>query len=172
MSKIFEKIFEECKSKPDFKFITFQGKSDLIKNLSNKLKFYRNPDAHFVILHDKDSNNCIVLKEKLKEKCIESGKNYTIRIVCTELESWFLADFDAIYECYKDQKLKKARNYRKFRNPDNLGNPAQELKNLIPSYQKIAGAQKITPFLNLSNTRSKSFSVFIKSMQLIKAQIC
>lgn len=58
---------------------------------------YRQPETRFVVLIDQDSNDCIVLKDRLSGLCQEGGReNCLVRIVCHELESWFLGDLEAV----------------------------------------------------------------------------
>lgn len=65
---------------------SFEGKSDLQKNIPSKLKVYSNwhEPIGVIILQDQDSNDCVELKNKLVELCARSGNCRTlIRIVCT-----------------------------------------------------------------------------------------
>ena len=62
------------------------------------------------------------------------------------------------------KQLTSLQKKRKFRNPDELGNPAQELKRLVPEYQKIDGARRIGAFMNIQNPRSSSFHHLTKSI--------
>jgi uncharacterized protein YktA (UPF0223 family) len=62
-----------------------------------------------------------------------------VRIVCTELESWFLGDFQAIEKTFNID-LKNRKNKTIYRNPDAIRNAKQELKRLVPQYQQISEA--------------------------------
>ena len=48
-------------------YIVFDGKQDLEKKLTFKLKYYCNPDAMFIVMRDQDSGNCIEIKNKLQK---------------------------------------------------------------------------------------------------------
>ncbi len=149
-----------------FRFIVFEGKQDLDKSLIRKLRGYNNPEATFIILRDQDSANCKDVKSRLKQRCNEANKpKAVVRIACRELESWYLADLNAVEKAFSKSNLSSRQNERKFRNPDRLGNPSKELKSLVQEYQKINGYRMIAPFLNIENTRSCSFSHFINSIK-------
>lgn len=150
------------------RYIVFEGKQDMEKQIIKKLKGYRNPEAIFIILRDQDSGDCKVIKTKLKQKCQEANKPQTIvRIACRELESWYIADLAAVEKAYEVTNLSSQQNKKKFKNPDILGTPSKELQLLVPEYQKINGSRAIAPYLNLENGRSRSFDHFISVINKI-----
>ena len=74
-----------------FKIIKHEGKTDLLKSVPRKLRAYQKPGVKFVVLIDQDGNECRYLKRQLFELCEQGGRSDAlIRIVCHELESWFL----------------------------------------------------------------------------------
>lgn len=75
-------------------YITFSGKQDLERQLVKKIRFWRDPGSRFIILRDKDSGDCGVIKQRLLALAQESGKGDAclVRIACHELESFFLGD--------------------------------------------------------------------------------
>ncbi|OQX05119.1 MAG: hypothetical protein BWK80_52640 [Desulfobacteraceae bacterium IS3] len=155
-------------SKPDalIRYIVFDGKQDLERSMSRKLRKYNNPDAIFIILRDQDSADCKDVKKNLQQKCIEADKPQSIvRIACHELESWYLADLKAVGKAFSKNSLSSRQNERKFRNPDKLGSPSKELKSLVPEYQKINGSRMIAEFLEIENKRSRSFYHFVSSIK-------
>ncbi|MCE2701391.1 MAG: DUF4276 family protein [Nostocales cyanobacterium LE14-WE4] len=150
------------------RYIVFSGKQDLEKQITRKLQGYNNPHARFIILRDQDSGDCQVIKTNLQEKCEAANKFQSIvRIACRELESWYIADLEAVEKAYNKTNLSSQQNKNKFRNPDNLESPSKELKSLVPEYQKINGSRMIAPYLNLENTRSRSFYHFISSIKKV-----
>ena len=150
-----------------FQTIPHQGKSDLEKSLPKKLQGWNEPDVAFVVVHDQDSNDCIVLKQKLTELCQGYGKRVLIRIPCHELESWYWGDLDAVSMAFgKDLTAMKKR--KKYRNPDQIENPKLELKKLLPTMGQIDGARRIAPHMNIENNTSYSFQVFVRGVQ----QLC
>jgi len=50
------------------KSIIFEGKQDLEKNITKKLKFWRKPNTLFLIFRDQDSEDCQIVKNRLLEK--------------------------------------------------------------------------------------------------------
>lgn len=165
----FKKILPDELSR---KIIPHQGKSDLKYSIPRKLRTWQTP-AKFIILIDKDSNDCKTLKSELQKICNKEGRPDTIiRIVCTELESWYLGDLESLEKAFNVKGLKNLQNKSSYRDPDNLGNPCQELKKIVKPYQKIAGSEKIAQHINLNpdyNT-SKSFKVFVKTIESIKKE--
>ena len=136
--------------------------------ITPKLQGSNNPNAIFIILRDQDSGDCKVIKTKLQQKCQEANKFQTIvRIACRELESWYIADLQAVEKAFNKTNLSALQNKNKFRNPDNLESPSKELKSLVPEYQKINGSRTIAPYLNLDNARSLSFYHFISAIKKI-----
>lgn len=143
----------------DWQIISFQGKADLEKQFPQRMKSWSYNSPHFIILRDNDGGDCHLLKEKLSARARETGKPFSIRIVCQELESWFIGDLSAVQAAYPaskaDQQIKKA----KYRAPDRLGNPSEELAKLINVSGKVGRATRISKYLNLAANRSHSFNV-------------
>jgi hypothetical protein len=151
----------------DIRFICIphNGKGDLQNSIVYKLLRWKEPNAYFVIVHDKDSSNCIELKNKLKELAIKGKRPDTlVRIVCSELESWFLGDFSAIEKAY-NINLENFHNKAKYRNPDLLKNAKQELARMVPLYKQIAGSKYIAKNMDISRNKSHSFNVFIEGVK-------
>lgn len=152
---------------------SFQGKSDLQKNIPSKIKAYSHwhEPIGVVILQDQDSNDCIELKKRLIELCQNNGDCPTlVRIVCRELESWYLGDFEAIGKSYPGFKFEKHINKSKFRDPDTC-NAYHDLKKILPEFQKVDGAKRIAPNINITNNRSNSFHQTIRGMHKLLSEI-
>ncbi|NEQ83656.1 MAG: DUF4276 family protein [Moorea sp. SIO2I5] len=150
--------------------ITHQGKQDLEKSIPKKIEaFQYSPDTRFIIVHDQDSNDCKELKSELLKICQTPGKdnNVMIRIICHELESWFLGDLAAVEKAYnmKPNSLSKQQSKQKYRNPDQLNSAKQELKRLVKEYYPGIHSKKIAPYLSLTDNTSHSFQVFIKGIK-------
>jgi hypothetical protein len=155
--------------------ITHQGKQDLAQSIPNKIKaFQYNLSTKFVIVHDQDSHDCKKLKADLLQLCKRSGKSEVIiRIICHELESWFLGDLTAIEKAYnlKEKSLSKKQNQNKFRNPDQLNSAKEELRKLIEKYDQEyypgTHSRAIAPYLSLTDNKSRSFQVFLEGIKKI-----
>lgn len=150
----------------EFQLITHKGKQHLEKSISHRLREWQKPNTHFVVVRDQNSSDCVKLKQRLKDLCQQAGKPDTlIRIVCHELESWFLGDLAAVEKAFQITGLTKQQNTQKFRNPDRLANASEELTKLVKGYEKRLGARAIAPHLDLTNNRSQSFQAFISGVQ-------
>ncbi len=152
-----------------FHLITHEGKADLAQSIPRKLRAWQTPGARFIVLHDKDSADCHRLKAKLRRICSEARPvDVLIRIVCHELEAWFLGDLAAIEAAFQVRNLVGLESRARYRDPDRLANASQELKRLIPSYQKLRGARSVGQHLDPGRNRSRSFQVFVQGLtQLI-----
>lgn len=149
------------------RFIVFQGKQDLEKNLKKKLRGWRLPDSVFVVMRDQDSGDCKTIKTRLLDLCREAGREgVLVRVACRELESFYLGDLVAVEKGLDLKGLKERQKVKKFRNPDTLANPADELFMLTRnSYDKVAGSRAIAPFLSLESNCSKSFNVLLSGIR-------
>lgn len=147
---------------------SFEGKNDLQKNIPSKVKLlsnWKNEAAGVVIMQDQDSSDCKILKQKLLRICNESGNcPKLVRIICRELESWYIGDFSAVNRAYPNFKFHNYINKAKFRIPDNC-NASDELKKILPEFQKVGGAKKIAPFINTENNKSESFHQTISGLR-------
>jgi hypothetical protein len=151
------------------KYIVFEGKQDLEKNIEKRLKFWQQPNSGFLVMRDKDSGDCIAIKNNLIDKINKTGqiKNSVIRIACHELESFYLGDLSAVEKGLKIKGLAKHQNKSKFREPDKLSNPSEELKKLTKNkYQKVAGSRAIAPHLKLDGSnKSYSFNMLLQGIK-------
>ena len=157
------------------RFIPFEGKQDMEKQLCKRLRGYLNPQTRFIVLRDLDSEpDCKKLKEKLTDYCQQAGQiNKTlIRIACRELESFYLADLEAVGKALSIPRLTSYQNKSRFRKPDLLPNPSRELATLTKDYyQKISGSNAIGQFLDPENTRSSSFYHLIQGIRRMEREL-
>lgn len=140
--------------------LSFQGKSDLEKNIASKMESWNFGTPHFVILRDQDGSDCKAVKAVLRRKAKQGGRQFTVRVVCNELESWFLGELDAVEAAYPKSKASKHKQAAKFRDPDVLGNANQELEKLVHVVGKVGRAEAIASFFDPRKCISKSFQVF------------
>jgi hypothetical protein len=154
-------------SEINYKCIAHEGKQDLEKSIPRKLKAW-NKSAKFIVIRDKDSADCVIVKQKLFKLCQQGNRPDTlIRIACHELESWFLGDLAAVEKGLnlRPGKLSRLQNNQKYRNPDNIAAAKQELKKISSTYQQISSSKEIANHLNIHNNKSHSFNVFIQGLQ-------
>lgn len=146
--------------------IPHDGKSDLQRSIPIKLRAWKEPGVYFVILHDQDANDCVDLKQQLVQLCNDAGRGDSlIRIVCRELESWFLGDLQAIGVAYDKRNLHKLHEKAKYRDPDSVYKPSKEMDNLLGVYSKLQGARAISQHMDINNNRSTSFNCFISGIR-------
>lgn len=147
------------------RYVVFEGKQDLNKQLLRKLKHWQQPDCLFIVLRDQDSGDCLQIKAELTQKCQEAGKPQTlIRIACHELESWYLGNLKAVERVLEVPYLARQQNNRKYRDPDKLNNPNQELLKLTSQkYQKVSTSRQLGPYMLAENT-SVSFGQFLSGL--------
>lgn len=148
--------------------IAHQGKSDLEKSIPRKLRGWQDPAARFLILRDNDRGDCRARKSHLVELAAGAGKaeQSRVRIVCQELEAWFLADLPALVAAGYLVAGKLPAFSRK--DPDSIAHPVREMERLRPGYGKGIGATNIAPHLDPENTRSASFR---NTVEVIRALI-
>ncbi|MBF0426199.1 MAG: DUF4276 family protein [Magnetococcales bacterium] len=149
-------------------FVVFEGKSDLEKGLPKRLRGWRDAgrECRFVVLRDRDGGDCRRVKQKLEDLCRQAGREgVLIRIACRELESWYLGDLKAVESALAARGVTARQKTRKFRDPDALGNPFQELTRLAPGYQKIAGSRAMGGVMDPEHNCSISFNAFIRGIR-------
>lgn len=151
------------------RYIKFEGKQDLERGMTKKLRGYLVPNAQFVILRDQDSGNCMEIKEHLKVLCHQAGKpDVTVRIVCRELESWYLGDLAAVESAFGIGGLSNRQSENIFRRPDNHNNAKQILRKLTSDrYRPKSSSREIGKYLNPGQNTSHSFRVFVESIKRI-----
>lgn len=149
-----------------FRLIPFEGKRDLHSHLTRRVRGYLNRQARFVVLFDQDRHpDCKKLKGTWLQLCEKSGRagHVRIRIACRELESFYLADLEAVERGLGLQGLSLFQTKAKFRAPDRLSQPSAELLELTARrYQKVSGSREIGKHLRPDNDRSPSFRSLVR----------
>jgi len=146
------------------------GKQELQKKLplvARAYKHYSKP-VIVIVLHDQDSADCIQLKNKLVLLIKDNNDQvrYLVRIVCRELENWYLGDLYALEKAYPETKASRLINKAKYRNPD-LTYGSHEIKHLTKDFAKTDCARVISKFMFVEKNTSKSFQVFINGLNEI-----
>ena len=153
-----------------YRLVPHEGKQDLEKSIPRKLRAWRDPQVRFVVVRDQDSADCQEVKARLLDLCRSAGRpNTLVRIVCRELEAWFLGDLAAVEKAYKNRRTARLQQKASYREPDRLNGAKRELKRLVPEYQPRSGARSIAPHLNLDANCSRSFQVFLRGIRDLTA---
>ena len=157
------------------RLIPFEGKQDLEKQMTRRMRGYVNPEARFIVLRDQDNApDCMQVKARLVERCLNAGQaaKSLVRIACKELEAFYLADLSAVEQGLALKKLATQQGSAKFRDPDRLGSPSKELATLTKGvYEKVGGSRAIGGHLDPANTRSPSFKNLIQGIRRMEAEL-
>lgn len=161
------KVFSNWKEYLHWIAITHNGKSDLEMSIPRKLQAWNNPGDRFVIVRDNDGADCCELKVRLLALVpTQKTQDVLVRIVCQELEGWFIGDLNAVDVAYP-RASERARNWIK-NNPDTLTNAASLLSEITGESGKITKAKCISPHMNPRENRSRSLQVFLKGVEALR----
>ncbi len=151
----------------EYIYITFEGKQDMEKQLFRKLNSWRKSNSSFIIIRDQDKGDCLEIKMKLSNICQEAGRSDSlIRIACRELESWYLGDLAAVSRIFDNGRIAKLQKKSKYRNPDLLQNPDQELSLITKGlYQKVSSSRLFGSEIGIFGNYSHSFNVFLTGIR-------
>lgn len=165
LDALIPRLFPGLEKDVHFQCVPHHGKTDLERSIPRKLKGWKEPDVRFVVLEDNDNRVCETVKNRLKESADESGRPETlVRIVCQELESWYLGDLQALAEAFGDADLDTAASRKRYALPDVWQKPSVELEQLIPAFQKGSGARRMGAALGQYENLSHSFNVFVSGV--------
>ncbi len=121
-----------------------------------------------MIVRDNNNANCGQLKERYTAMCEECGRPGTlVRLVCQELESWYLGDLLALAQAFGDAKLDSPGLRKRFANPDDWQKPSDEIKRLVPRFQKTGGARLLAQHLAPQRNQSPSFHAFVDGVRRV-----
>ncbi len=165
MKYMLEGLLSRMNLKFKYVFRVCEGKQDLKSRLRSFLEKNSDPGVFFIVMRDKDQEDCISVKNELCDIAQKTGRNFRVRIVCRELESWYLAQLDAVKQIL-DWKPPKSNNGKIYKNPENSG--ADELKKYTKGqYRKTSSSRLLGQLLDPDSTNSKSFQVFIQTLRAI-----
>lgn len=159
---------------PDIRFlcVPHEGKQDLERSVPRKLRAWREPGVRFVVIRDNDGSDCTALKQGLVTLCSKGGRNDTlVRIVCQELEAWYLGEPDALAEAFGKEALRGIGRRAQFREVDAVQQPSAALERLVPEFQKVSGARRMARFLSRERNQSSSFQVLLAGIDRLQAEM-
>jgi hypothetical protein len=152
---------------PDLTFLcaAHEGKQDLEKSIPRKLRAWREPGVRFIVIRDCDGDDCHKLKRRLVDMCQSNGRGDTIvRIACQELEAWYLGDPDALAKAFRDENLCSIGKRSRFRNPDSVAQPSRALVDLVPGFQKVSAARRMSKYLTRDSNISVSYQALVSAI--------
>ena len=141
-----------------------KGKSDLEASYPKKMRAWREPGVRFIILRDNDGSDCKELKQKLISRVPDSSMKYQVRIVCQNLESWFIGDIEAVATAYPVSRRHNSFKALSRSDPDTLTNASDLLTDLTRTGAKRARATEIAEQMQPERNRSRSFHVFVEGL--------
>jgi Domain of unknown function (DUF4276) len=166
------RLFPGIEPDVHFKCVPHQGKSDLDTSVARKLSAWRTPGDRFVIVRDNDNAVCVDIKAKYVQMCLKANRPDTlIRLVCQELESWYLGDLQALALAFNDNKLAAPALKKKFIAPDTWQKPSAELARLLPAFQKVSAARAMATTLQDGRNQSTSFQVFVDGVRRVVCEM-
>ena len=162
----------------ELKFIQFGDKDNLLKQLPDRLRGYRQwlPEtAMILVVVDRDDDDCHALKLKLEHiaaqagfttKSSSRGSFFQVinRIAIEELEAWYFGDWQAVRAAYPRMPDLTAK--ASYRNPDAiLGGTWEALERELQKRGYFAAglrkrefARNVTEHMQPSRNTSPSFS--------------
>lgn len=148
-----------------FLCVPHEGKQDLEKSVPKKLRAWREPGVCFVVLRDNDGGDCRELKDRLVTLCRHSGREDSlVRIACQELEAWYLGEPAALADVFGNEQLRNMGSKARYRDPDAVVRPSEEIEKLVPEFQKVSGARRMAKRLSREGNSSRSFQVLIEGI--------
>ena len=169
-----------------FNFLVFEGKDNLLSNLSVRLKGYRwiPDDWRIMVLIDEDRRDCHELKAYLESAAHDAGfvtkssatpnEDFQVvnRLAIEELEAWFFGDIEALHAAYSRVSINLQYQAR-YRDPDAIrGGTYEALERLLiernyynDKLPKTEVAQNIAHYMEPIQNRSKSFQVFLEGLK-------
>ena len=159
----------------------FQGKSDLLDKLEDRLRAYASwlpDDWRILVVVDRDAEDCKALKRRLEgaataarltTRTTSPGRDWQLasRIAIEELEAWFFGDWEAVRSVYPRAPANLPRK-QAFRDPDAIaGGTWEALERVLVrsgyfggGLRKIEAARAIGATLDPQRCASRSFAVF------------
>jgi len=174
LKKVLDNILPKIlPSETHFRIYPHQGKEDLQRALTTTLPSISIiPGSKILITRDQDNNDCVVLKKQIYD--LVNGNcacDFSIRIICKELEAWFLGDMEAIEKAYPRFKLGHYINKAEYRNVDRIHYANKQLLRIIPEFSgreslpKLEVSENISQYMEIEKNKSISFIHTIKAIQ-------
>lgn len=166
MKALLDKLLPRLVPGLNFLCVPHEGKQDLEKSAPRKLRNWEEPGARFIIVHDNDGGDCHELKKRLVALCDEARPGVSlVRIAVQELEAWYIGQLDGLAHAFGKPSVERMSDKARYRDPDAVVRPSEEIKRLIPEFQKVSGARRMAPVLSPETNRSHSFQAFVDGVR-------
>lgn len=166
---VLPKVFPEWVENQHWIAVPHRGKSDLESSVPRKLRAWNMPDDRFIILRDNDGGDCLAHKARLLTLAASRADKVLVRIVCQELEGWFLGDLEAVAQAYPVAARHLKATHRKYPDPDRMTNASDELRQLTEVPGKVGRAKTISTHMSIEANLSHSFQVFVAGLRRLAA---
>ena len=126
-----------------------------------------------MIVQDQDEACCVAVKSRYLDMCVATGRPETlVRIVCRELEAWYLGDPDAMIAAFPMHRsgIERELGKPRYRYPDAISLPSNVVKRLVPGRGKIEIARAMGQTMSQDNV-SPSFRTFLGGVRRVWASI-
>jgi len=168
MQALLEGLLPRFFSDVSFLCVPHAGKADLERSIRETLRNWKTPGDRFIVVRDSDGADCEEVKRRIVQFCRDGRREDTlVRIVCQELEAWYLGEPEAMAVAFCDNSLRAIRDRARYRQPDSIDKPSNHVKRLVDGYGKVAGARLMAQHLTRQGNRSHSFEVFIDGIERI-----
>ncbi|MES2469508.1 MAG: DUF4276 family protein [Verrucomicrobiota bacterium] len=168
---VLPKVFPHWLENQHWLAVPHQGKSDLEASVPRKLRAWHMPGDCFVIMRDNDGGDGRAHKARLLSlAAAKPADQVMVRIVCQELESWFLGDLAAVAEACPTAARNLKASHRKYPHPDRMTNASEELRRLTEMPGKVGRAKMISACLTVDVNLSHSFNIFISGLKRLAAK--
>lgn len=164
-----------------FAIYPFQGKSDLLDKLPDRLRGYARflPDEwRIVVVVDRDDDDCHTLKQKMEDMAKQADLRsrsragsarwqVVNRIAIEELEAWYFGDWQAVREAWPHVSP-NVRKQRSYRHPDAVvGGTWEAFERVMKRHgyfrqglRKIEAARAVGKCVDAARSDSESFQCF------------
>ena len=150
-------------------FAVAEGHVNIRNVIRKATRSWRVPNTRFIVLCDQDSADCIQRKQELGTPVPASRiPDVTIRIVCTELEGWYLTDRDALASALPNVGRLGRWPRELLGPPDDIRMPALRLARLA-AFRKRDLAREMGRRISLEPGASHSFNLFIRTLRRLLA---
>lgn len=172
MGELLNELMPRIFPRFSFEILRFEGKNNLDNNVLRTIRAWGKPGVRFIVLRDQNSDDCHSLKIRLAGLCSKTGRrDVLVRIVCRELEAWYLGEPDALADAYGNDRLRNIKMKAKYRNPDAVARPADEVSKLVPEFKKVSGARMLGARLTRAGNRSRSFQALLAGLDRFEAEL-